>query len=101
MPLLLLALTQAISAAPPERIDLTVRKSCPVQRSQSDEVVVCANRGEANPYRINQPPPPPEAQLPKAETQLADGVSAGAETENVDVGGFPSNRMMIRLKVKF
>jgi hypothetical protein len=32
---------------------------------------------------------------------LSDVVSAAAETENVDVGGRPSNRLMVRLKIKF
>jgi hypothetical protein len=33
--------------------------------------------------------------------KIADGVSAGAETESVEVGGFPSNRLMLRFKMKF
>src|SRR5215211_6940401 len=74
MPLFLMAFAQAISAAPPQTIDLTIRQPCSSQRFES-EVVVCANRGKSNPYRVSQPPPP-EAQLPKAEMQLAGGVSA-------------------------
>ena len=100
--LLLLALTQAMSASPPERIDLTIPQPCAEQRSETDEVVVCANRNGKSPYRLTEVPEPAEgAALPKAEVQVAQGVSAGAETEKADVGGFDSNRMMVRLKVKF
>jgi hypothetical protein len=46
-------------------------------------------------------PPPEQAALPNAEVNVAEGVSVGAETEEADVGGFVSNRAMLRLKVKF
>ena len=39
--------------------------------------------------------------LPDAQVKIAGGVSAGAETESVDVGGFSSNRLMLRFKMKF
>ena len=39
--------------------------------------------------------------MPKAQVRLAPGVSASAETDQADVGGFPSNRMLVRLKFKF
>ena len=54
----------------------------------------------SSPYRINQAVPR-QLEPPKAELQLADGLTAAAETENVDVGGFPSNRLMVRFKIKF
>jgi hypothetical protein len=101
MPLFLAALAQAISGTPPERVDLTIPQPCSTRTAASDEVVVCANRaGGPSPYRISQPPPP-RAQMPKAEVQLADGVSVAAETERADILGFPSNRAMLRLKLKF
>ena len=101
MPLFLVIFAQVVSAVPPERIDLTIPQPCTSQTGQNDEIVVCGNRGDgSSPYRINQPPAP-QKQLPKAEVQLANGASAGAETESVDVGGFPSNRLMLRLKLKF
>lgn len=101
MPLFLLVFAQVVSAVSPETIDLTIPQSCASQKGESDEIVVCANRGDgSNPYRINQPPAP-QKQLPQAEVQLADGASVGAETESVDVGGYPSNRVMFRLKFKF
>jgi len=102
MSLLLAALLQAISASPPERVDLTIPKPCAAQRSETDEVVVCANRNGESPYRLIDVPEPVEGKtLPKAEVKVADGVAVGAETEKADVGGFNSNRMMVRLKVKF
>ena len=101
MSLLAAAIAQAVTATPPEKIDLTIRQPCESQKSNDEEIVVCARRADGfSPYRINQPPPR-QSDLPKAELQLADGVSAAAETENVDVGGFPSNRLMVRLKIKF
>jgi hypothetical protein len=100
MPLFLLVVAQAISAGPPRTIDLTVRQPCAPQRIEPDEVVVCAKRGESNPYRIDQWPRA-ELQLPKAVVGLAEGVSAAAETDRADVGGFPANRVMLRLKLKF
>lgn len=102
MPLFLMVLAQAISAAPPERIDLTVPQPCSTERTRSNEIVVCANRShELNPYRINQLPAPRGAQVPKAEVQLVQGVNVGAEAESAGVGGFPSKRAMLRLKIKF
>ena len=101
MTLFLFALTQVVSAAPPERVDLTIPQPCAPQKAESDEIVVCANPNGMSPYRINQPTPRPDARVPKAEVQIADGVSVGAETESADVGGFTSNRAMLRLKLKF
>ena len=98
--LLAMAVVQAVSASPPERVDLTIRQPCQPQSSSPDEVVVCARTGES-PYRIQQPPAPAPRALPKAEVQVAEGVEAGVETDQADVGGHPSNRAMLRLKVKF
>ncbi len=101
LPLLFLLMSQAISPAPPERISLTVPAPCEAERSVNDEIVVCVRRPDGvSPYRINQSAGP-QPQVPKAEVQLANGVSASAETEQADVGGFPSNRVMVRLKFKF
>jgi hypothetical protein len=85
--------------ATPERIDLTVPQPCEPAKG-GEEVVVCANRNGESPYRLKQPARK-ERGPAKAQVQVANGVTAGAETENVDVGGFPSNRFMLRLKMKF
>lgn len=101
MPLLLGLMLQAISSAPPERVDLTVTPPCAPWSSTDAEIVVCADRrGGPSPYRI-EPAPPADSAVPKAEVKLANGVSAAAETETHDVGGFPSKRAMIRLRFKF
>ena len=99
--LLAAALAQAMSGSPPERIDLLIPQPCEAERPAEGEVIVCAPAREgSSPYRIKQPPPEP-SEVPKAEVQLGKGTSVSAETEQVDVGGFPSNRAMVRLKVKF
>ena len=101
MPLLFGLMLQAIASTPPERVDLTVPQPCAADRSAEDEIIVCAERRDGlSPYRV-KPAPAPQPEVPKAEVQLADGVSASAETEQVDVGGFPSNRMLVRFKIKF
>jgi hypothetical protein len=100
--MLLLAAAQAMSASPPERVDLTIPQPCAEKRPENGEVVVCANRNGVSPYRLQDPEAPAEGSaLPDAEVKIADGVTAGAETQQADVGGFPSNRIMVGLKIKF
>jgi hypothetical protein len=99
--LLLLIIVQAASAAPLESTASAAAPRCEADRPVHEEIVVCAQRQEgSSPYRINQPPARKRG-VPKAEVQLADGVAASAETEQADVGGFPSDRVMVRLKIKF
>ena len=99
--LIFAAIAQAVSSTPPEEIDLTIRHPCEIRKAIDNEIVVCARREDgSSPYRIKQPPPR-QTERGKAELQLADGVSAAAETESADVGGFRSNRAMIRVKIKF
>ncbi|WP_395623327.1 hypothetical protein [Sphingomonas daechungensis] len=101
MLLLSILLTQVASAAPREVIDLTIPQPC-VAAPADGEVVVCANRNGESPYRLRQPRGKvAETDLPKAEVQVANGVAIAGETEQADVGGFPSNRAMIKLKIKF
>lgn len=99
MILLLAASLQTIGAPKSETIDLRMSQPC-VPARRGEEVVVCANRNGENPYRLKQPARKERGPV-KAQMQVADGVTAGAETENVDVGGFPSNRLMLRFKIKF
>ena len=92
---------QAANPAPPGKIDLTPSRTCETGTLATSEVVVCGRRGDgSSPYRLKQLAPPP-SDIPRAEAQLSDGVSASADTENYDVGGRPSNRLMLRLKIKF
>ena len=99
MSLLLAAALQAASAPPTETIELTVDQPCQEARTDA-EVVVCAKRGDS-PYRLRDVAPAKGQALPDAQVKIADGVTAGAETENADVGGFQSNRLMVRFKLKF
>ena len=93
---------QAMSASPPERVDLTIPQPCVQTTAPDGEVVVCANRNGQSPYRLQEAEEVVEGEaVPKAEVKVADGVTAAAETEKADVGGFPSNRIMLGLKVKF
>ncbi len=101
MVFLVLALAQAVSASPPERIDLTLPQPCRSKQADTGEIVVCANRNGESPYRLQQPEPSAGKTVPKAEVKVAEGVNAGVETEAADVGGFVSNRAMVRLKIKF
>lgn len=91
---------QALGSAPPEKVDLTIPKPCGEQR-ESDEVVVCGSRDGASPYRLKIPMQQSEQALPSARFQISEGVGAAVETEEADVGGFKSNRAMVRVKIKF
>jgi hypothetical protein len=96
------AAIQAVSASPPDRVDLTIPQPCADKRKENGEVVVCANRKGVSPYRLQEPAAPPEkGALPKAEVEVAEGVTAGVATEQADVGGFPSNRVKVGVKIKF
>lgn len=97
-----LLLTQVVTAYSPEKIDLTISQPCRADQQTSGEVVVCVNRNGESPYRLKQSVRrKPETTPPKAELQIVDGVAVAGETEQADVGGFPSNRAMIKLKIKF
>ena len=64
--------------------------------------MVCARRDQAERYRLRPLQPTVEGgALPKAETRLSGKATLAAETEAGNVGGFVSNRAMIRLKVGF
>lgn len=96
---LLAAVVQTVTVQRSEVIDLTIPQPCQ-QAKTGEEVVVCGKRGES-PYRLREVLPAKRQALPDAQVKIADGVSAGAETESVEVGGFPSNRLMLRFKMKF
>lgn len=96
---ILVAFAQAISSTPPQVIDLTTHNTC--SRKTADEIVVCGERDRSARYRIKQSVLPAKEGIPAAQLKLGKGVNASAETEQADVGGFPSERVMIRLKIKF
>ena len=94
------ALAQAVTSVPPPTIDL-VKDACASPSSSDADVIVCGRRrDDESRYRIDPALTAPFERA-KAEHSFSNGVVAAAETENVDIGGRPSNRVMLRLKIKF
>lgn len=75
-----------------------VTQACDRQAPAGDTIVVCGRR-DKDKYRVPRLPDV-NADYGVAETSVA-GAKVGVETEQVDVGGFPSNRVMVRVKVPF
>lgn len=99
---LLLALQSAPVAGPPLPIPDKPRRvrDCPAGDSEYSEVVVCG-RPDQDQYRLKPLPSRyADSTLPRAEVALGDGKLA-ADVEQVGVGGFPSNRIMLRFKLPF
>jgi hypothetical protein len=73
-------------------------RRCPPGRP--GEIVVCATDQDEFRYQrefdVDAPPGIPEAKI-----SLGDGKTLSAETEQAGVGGFTSNRIMVRLRVGF
>lgn len=90
-------LTDPVKAIP---IDMHVGDRCP-DRSAKDDVVVCG-RLDPNHYRLKPLPAGFErnAGVPKAELSLGNS-KVSATTEQVMIGGVPSNRMMVSIKLPF
>lgn len=65
------------------------------------EIVVCGRR-DLNRYRMGVAvgPAAPEG-LPMAETSLGGNVRGAIENERADVGGYPSNRVKVTIKIPF
>jgi hypothetical protein len=76
-------------------------RECPKPREGDTTVVVCG-RGQEE-FRLRAMPErysaDPQA-LPKAQTTIG-GNTVAAEAEQGDVGGIPTNRIMLRLKRPF
>ncbi len=76
-------------------------RECPKPQEGDTTVVVCG-RGQEE-FRLRNVPEryssDPQA-LPRAQTTIGDN-TVGADTEQGNVGGFPSNRIMLRLKRPF
>ena len=68
-------------------------------RQAGEEIVVCGRRKES-PYRIGPRPAEPPA-LPDAEFKISDRVAGKLGAEQGEIGGIPTNRAMITLKIKF
>ena len=73
---------------------------CRAATVREDEIVVCGRRDGHSPYRIGPQAPTPPA-LPDARFKISDDVEAKLVAEQGEVGGIPTNRAMITLKIKF
>ena len=92
----------ALQAAEPSS-DLNSKLSterCRTDVAKEGEVVVCGRRDQQSPYRIGPQRPAPPA-LPDAQFNISEGVKAGVTAEQGEIGGIPTNRAMITLKIKF
>lgn len=99
---MLLLVLLALQAGPPigpepsRRSILSVKRECPTAEA-GDEIVVCARPDDE--FRLKPLPERYQAGVPRAEFGLPGDAKAVAETEQGAAGGFPSNRVMLRLKV--
>lgn len=96
---LALLLLQAAVAGPPVAAPPRRQEAAPCPAGEDGDVVVCAP--DQQQFRLG---PPPRARadggaLPAARVGLGGKASLSAETEQAGVGGFPSNRAMIRLRL--
>ena len=99
--LLFMAALQAFAGPPAPVVPhaAPVAPTCPTS-PDPDDVVVCA--GDPDRFRLKPLPPRVAGPvLPKAETRVFGNAKVAAETEAASVGGFVSNRAMVRLKVPF
>ena len=102
MRILLLALQASTPATPPIDFDLADVARRPTRCSDAppNAIVVCGRRRDAD--RLKPIPGAAELDRPEdAEIDLPGGVKGGAVVESASVGGFPSNRFMIRIRKPF
>jgi len=81
---------------PPKPVRLAPQGCRP---ASNGDIVVCARDDSV--YRLSKLPDRyqrSDSIIPTARTRLADGSTLSAETEQADVGGFPSDRLMLRWK---
>ena len=91
------------AAGPPAALPAPIRiiAPCPLPDDGSD-VTVCARRHAADRYRLRAlPATTTGTALPKAEVRVFGNAKLTGEAEAGSVGGFTSNRAMVRLKVPF
>jgi hypothetical protein len=97
--LMMQAVSGPVLPAPPAVRPKPAVQPCTPSTDPGD-ITVCARTDE--PYRLKKLPAGVEREKapPKTEVALLGG-KAAVETEQADVGGFPSNRAMVRFKVPF
>lgn len=96
---------QAANIAPPIDFDLGKMKppetDCRADAAGSGrDIIVCASRDKQEYSRVTAEETPPEG-MPKAEFGLFGKVRGKVNTEQVGVGGFPSNRAKVTITVPF
>ena len=82
-------------------IPVFVKPTSRCSSSDADEIVVCARDPEK--FRLRPAPERfvEEKGLPRTRFQTSETTSVSAELEAENVGGFPSNRVMVKAKLKF
>ena len=93
----------ALQAVNPDSLNgnlLTRPQRCG-ERASSGEIVVCGQRDGQSPYRLGPQLPSPPPALPDAQFNISEGVKAGVVAEQGEIGGIPTNRAMINLRIKF
>ena len=73
---------------------------CRAASIREDEIIVCGRRDGRSPYRIGPQAPSPPL-LPNAALKIGEGVEARMSAEQGEVGGIPTNRAMVSIKIKF
>ena len=91
----LLLLLQA-AAAPVVYDTRAVTQACDGAGTRDDAIVVCGRRDKER-YRIPVLPPD-DPRFGTAQTSVG-GAKIGVGTERATVGGFPSNRVMARVRI--
>lgn len=93
--------TSGGSSPPVATVQLVPERRC---RPDTDGDIVVCGRVDNSLYRLQKLPDQYQRDndgLPRARHVLGDGSTVSAETEQVDVGGFPSKRLMLRWKKGF
>jgi hypothetical protein len=93
-------LLQAGATTLPIPFDLATMKPAarPCATGSGGEIVVCARDEGSDRISVL---PVAEDPLPKAEIGLFGQVRGGVGTQQASVGGFPSQRIMVKVKVPF
>ncbi len=98
--LLLTLLSLQATEPPPPLASRILSERCRSATVREDEVVVCGRRNGPSPYRIGPQSPTPPA-LPDAQFKISDRVEGKLSAEQGEVGGIPTNRAMVTLRIKF
>lgn len=98
MPAALLFALQAVGPPLPAPEKLRATRACRTDPREDGEVVVCG-RPDQEAFRLRPLPDRADAASLRAEVGIAGDLKAAAEVERANVGGIPSNRIMLRLKL--